>query len=255
MADSHRLKSVDELCGAPGGGAFRFSIPPYQRGYRWTSTEVSALLDDLYEWAQSPTKNVTRGYILQPLMVVPTEEGSYQVVDGQQRLTTIHIILRYLDGEPYDITYETRGDNADFLRQYIGRDRKIDDSPYKDWEKFVSVAGKEFDTIDSYHLFNAWDAVRRWFDRHSHTETKADLTRAVRSAQFVWYEVTKADAQDAFSHVNSGKIPLTDAELIKALYFRDDDALIRIAHAVGPRSARTGRTSNGHSRTTPSGTR
>ena len=81
MAKLERLE-VGELAGK------KFSIPrEYQRGYRWEQTEVEHLLDDID--SSSP------GYSLQPLVVKAVERNgdiSYDVVDGQQRLTTILLI-------------------------------------------------------------------------------------------------------------------------------------------------------------------
>ena len=83
-----------------------FHIPNYQRGYRWTKDEVQALLDDLYAFC-SETDNV---YCLQPLVLEKRKDGKTFVVDGQQRLTTLAIILRVLGVKPgWDIEYTTEG--------------------------------------------------------------------------------------------------------------------------------------------------
>ena len=66
-----------------------FYVPSYQRGYRWDETQVRALLDDIYENGDEP-------YCLQPLVVRKNGQGRYEVIDGQQRLTTLYIIFRYI---------------------------------------------------------------------------------------------------------------------------------------------------------------
>ena len=66
----------------------RFYVPSYQRGYRWTEHEVTALLDDIYEFSTEGGKR----YCLQPLIVKHRDDGSFEVVDGQQRLTTVYIL-------------------------------------------------------------------------------------------------------------------------------------------------------------------
>ena len=68
----------------------RFYVPSYQRGYRWMEYEVNALLDDVNEFSTEGGKQ----YCIQPLIVKSREDGSFEVVDGQQRLTTIYIFMK-----------------------------------------------------------------------------------------------------------------------------------------------------------------
>ena len=86
-----------------GGIRGNYFIPSYQRGYRWTKTQVYDLCNDLLEYALRPNKNSKAFYSLQPLIVRKTKqiingenEDVYEVIDGQQRLTSINILLRYL---------------------------------------------------------------------------------------------------------------------------------------------------------------
>ena len=73
-----------------------FYIPAYQRGYRWSKEQVNDLLNDIWEFSQSSDENGSSFYCLQPVVVV--QDGKqWQVVDGQQRLTTLYIILHYLE--------------------------------------------------------------------------------------------------------------------------------------------------------------
>ena len=67
-----------------------FYIPSYQRGYRWSETEVVRLLDDIYQ-------NGKKNYCLQPV-VVRKKEDQYELIDGQQRLTTLYLIYKYMQG-------------------------------------------------------------------------------------------------------------------------------------------------------------
>ena len=91
------LKKVREL------QDFHFLIPFYQRGYRWNERQVRQLLLDIDSF--QPTGG--NFYFLQALVVVKTGDASYRVVDGQQRLTTLQLILNYLDEtSPIQIAYE-----------------------------------------------------------------------------------------------------------------------------------------------------
>ena len=99
-----KLKSVSELLG------MKFFIPSYQRGYRWTEQQVKDLLNDVNEFEpqELPNSNEKTWYCLQPLVVRKMEGNDsrlpkndenewYEVIDGQQRLTTILIILNPLN--------------------------------------------------------------------------------------------------------------------------------------------------------------
>ena len=116
----------------------RFYVPAYQRGYRWSAEQVEQLIDDLIEFKTRKENNSQAFYCLQPLVVKPVNQDgieSLEVIDGQQRLTTILIILQVLrqlqyeeerdeDTQPYfsrllkdayDIKYETRSNSSEWL--------------------------------------------------------------------------------------------------------------------------------------------
>lgn len=85
-----------------------FIIPSYQRGYRWGKDEVLRLLNDVY-------LNGKKNYCLQPVVVRKSPDG-YELIDGQQRLTTIYLIYRFMkDVNPFfsdpkfNLDYKTRG--------------------------------------------------------------------------------------------------------------------------------------------------
>lgn len=104
-----------------------FFVPRYQRGYRWGKQEITELLDDIlqyYRATQDRENRVSKFYCLQPVVVKRkqwlTKNGKiegWELIDGQQRLTTILLILNYLEdvrkllGEDlniYTIDFETR---------------------------------------------------------------------------------------------------------------------------------------------------
>ena len=68
-----------------------FHIPSYQRGYRWERRQVRQLLEDIME---SP---VNTPYYLQPIVVALIDDnGNYNLIDGQQRMTTLYLIYHAL---------------------------------------------------------------------------------------------------------------------------------------------------------------
>ena len=85
------IKAISELL------KYNFFIPSYQRGYRWTEQQVTDLLNDINEFSPKEIGNTTEKtwYCLQPIVVKQKDENEWDVIDGQQRLTTIYLILHY----------------------------------------------------------------------------------------------------------------------------------------------------------------
>ena len=189
-----------------GGIKGVFLIPSYQRGYRWGRNEVERLLTDIYE-------NGDNSYCLQPI-VVRKEGNSYRVIDGQQRLTTIYLIYKYINdiggalfGPPrFALSYETRPKSAEFLA-----------SSYQEM-----VAHKD-ENIDYWFMHNAYAYINEWFSDESHgfkSDLVSEISRRLNKfVRVIWYEIDETeDEKKLFTRLNIGKIPLTSAELIKAMF-------------------------------------
>ena len=69
-----------------------FAVPGYQRGYRWSKTDVERLLDDVFTFDERNDQT----YCLQPVVVKGKENGNFELIDGQQRLTTMAIYMKLL---------------------------------------------------------------------------------------------------------------------------------------------------------------
>ena len=224
------IKSVNDLLG------LRFFIPSYQRGYRWTEQQVEDLLNDIYEMYDKRS-NENEFYCLQPLVVKKKDEivledikkatsikevenllkGTWELIDGQQRLTTLYIILYVLKNrnEDYSITYETRKEFSEFLKNLKTFD-KYDlegvDIIKQEWTNINS----EYDNIDYFHIFIAYHTINKWFSVDSNRKEKfKDVIYDY--VRFIWYETKEENPIKVFTRLNIGRIPLTNAELIKAL--------------------------------------
>jgi len=191
----------------------RFFVPSYQRGYRWTEYEVTALLDDISEFLAEGGKR----YCIQPLIVKYRDNGAFEVVDGQQRLTTIYIFMKIASQEirsakpPFELEYATRDDSASFLKSLS------DDVDFEDVRK---------NNIDYYHIADAYEKINSWLDRQPDKSVAIQElnTKIRKSVFFIWYEMPlDSDPIAMFTKVNLGKIPLTNAELIKALLLNKDN--------------------------------
>jgi len=191
-----------------------FFIPAYQRGYRWTKRQVTDLLNDLKEFQQKAKKQ--EFYCLQPI-VVKKNEDKWEVVDGQQRLTTIYIILNYLQElfpkvikSCYQLSYETRADSEAFLKNINN--------------------GLAKNNIDYFHISNAKVAIEEWFDDEDPmlpfklTQTLLNSDDIEPNVKFIWYELSEHEnATEVFTRLNMGKIPLVNAELVKALFLKSSN--------------------------------
>lgn len=187
----------------------RFKIPSYQRGYRWEKTQVIALLNDLSNYVVDHS-NPDAFYCLQPVVVKEYETKCFELIDGQQRLTTILLILHYLNEtefkQPkaiYDLTFETREQQSDFL-------------------SLISDSEKCSNDIDLFHLYHAYTTIGNWFNEKEKNKpsVKGDFYSILTNkARVIWYCITDdTSVIDIFTRLNIGKIPLTNSELVKALF-------------------------------------
>lgn len=206
-----------------------FYIPAYQRGYRWDKQEITELLEDLNEYAEKVkdrSNTVSNFYCIQPLVVKEknwqdssnnTIDG-YEVIDGQQRLTTIYLILQFLqdyakansyDVKSFNLYFETRKNCETFFKN-------------KEFEKIV------LSNPDYAHISKGYEVISNWFASKGNEQNKTKqnvLERLVHEdfdVRFIWYE-TEEDSIDLFTRLNEGKIPLTDGELIKAELLQSDN--------------------------------
>lgn len=217
MDNSIELKPVKDLLG------MNFFIPEYQRGYRWKTRQVLDLLEDIQDFI----KNTPGGmYCLQPLVVKkgePLNEENllenvkraqniqevknllaekWEVVDGQQRLTTLYILIKYLNNVPfYQIDYATRDKSRDFLNKIGTTDKKEEAQHY----------------IDFLHMQNTYEEINKWFKGKSDEEKNSFLNAIINRTEFIWYDCAE-NAIEVFTRLNIGKISLTNSELVKALF-------------------------------------
>jgi len=213
-------KSINELL------RHNFFIPHYQRGYRWTVQQVNQLLEDIDSFISEPLKNDASKktfYCLQPVVLKKMDESSkkehdlkgdwFEVIDGQQRLTTIFLINHYSnekwEGDEKNpeptIKYEIRPQSETFLPQL-----KI--------ENDAITINKVY--IDYYYMSSAYKAINDWrIGKGNSFQKNTFKQNFYENSSVIWYEVPfNEDGNKLFERLNMGKIPLTNAELIKALF-------------------------------------
>ena len=239
-----------------------FRIPSYQRGYRWERKQIEQLLNDLAEFAQSiknakkldfqnkewnrknspispkPTDNESNVgyYCLQPLAVTD-QSIYYDVIDGQQRLTTIYLILCYFSCQTNSqkLPYDTNQDLSDALFSLTYETRKKDDDFFKE-KKFSTNPEESQDNIDFYFMTQGYKVIEEWFMQNTNSQSDIldlilprdynpnddDYNYYLHDVRFIWYETPAEASIKTFNNLNYGKIGLTASELVKALLFECD---------------------------------
>lgn len=183
-----------------------FLIPSYQRGYRWDNKEVKELLEDINDFML--TKKYNDFYCLQPI-VVKEDKSKYRTIDGQQRLTTIFLIIKYLKDEPYfTIEYETREKSFNFLNEIKDKD---DNSA---------------DNIDFYYFLEAYNCIKDFFENNKNIDRNKFYDTLINNCKVLWHEISDNESeQDVFIRLNIGKIPLLEEENIKALFLSKNEEI------------------------------
>ena len=234
-----QIKQIESICTASEGSQLvakkiselsnnEFYVKDYQRGYRWDETEIEALLEDI-----DNIDATEDGYCMQPLVVKKITEkqkhkpsqklgesnkveytmpnGSYELLDGQQRLTTLWLIQAFLESKSnYSIYYELTRKTDEY---YIENAKSTIEKWFKLQQKFNScrtntrwAKGKEEQFV--------WNEAN-----------KKQYCEKMRKLFFIWYEVSNENvsAEKVFQSINEGKIELTNAELFKALLLNPDN--------------------------------
>lgn len=211
---SDNIKLEPKIVGNISGDFF---IADYQRGYRWKE-EVEMLLNDISDVEEG------KNYCLQPIVVKKVNER-FELIDGQQRLTTLYLIQKFTKlyrpkiQIKYTISYETRKDSKTFLENLDFEN--INNNPQN---------------IDEYFINEAAKTIKNWFEKFndntvskytSDDDAANDIqTKLNNKVHVIWYEVDSSEnSTQLFTRLNIGKIPLTNAELVKALFLSRNNGI------------------------------
>ena len=227
-----------------------FYVPAYQRGYRWRPDEIEVLLDDLLRFMNGEGDKAKNDrcpfYCMQAIVVKNRDvEHNLEVIDGQQRLTTMLILLQalftvksnitmrmayqmqnnqkefWLEQNLYSINYETRISSSKWLfeitQAYIAdiiNGNKTESSNLKN------------NNSDYYHFVDAFDKAIEIFSKWDENERGRFSSMLNNQTRFIWYNISLSDSSDSnvdiFDRINATKIELNNAELIKALLLQGD---------------------------------
>ena len=193
-----------------------YNIPEYQRGYKWSSQSIKKLLNDINSFETNG--NSEKFYCLQNITIVEDKKRNYyNVVDGQQRLTTLSILLAYL--EQYDLIkgklrYSVRDETQTFLDNYIYQNRKEEwESWSSDWNTFLQ-SKPEYDFQDIFYMFTAYNTIKKWFNNH---DAKDFLKKLLHNVDIIVNQPKTKDETKLFANLNGDKVSLDGADIVRAL--------------------------------------
>ncbi len=227
MADL--VRSVSEVFNGSQLGHMYYNIPDYQRGYEWGDNNVRLLLEDLKKFLDKIYSSETDKflddklfYCLQHITIIRKKNGIneyYNVVDGQQRLTTIAIILAYfgktdlLEGKLY---YSSREDTGEFLNNEIFT-RKYWEQNEKEDAKHNHVKHK-----DEFYIRAAANMVLSWDERQAkrqvwNTNQRERFIDVILNRTKLIVNEVSGNEEMIFANINGAKAELDGADLLRAV--------------------------------------
>ena len=180
-----------------------FAIEAYQRGYRWGEDEVKHLLEDINEIPDG------QKYCLQPV-VVKNVNDKYELIDGQQRMTTLYLIMKYLN-DCVDINYSIEYTTRKSENGHVGSKELLETINTID-------LSSPSNNIDELFIKKSYSIIKTWFNGEK-SKIMSFANKLQKYVTIIWYEVDDdEDSVSIFTRLNIGKINLTNAELVKALF-------------------------------------
>ena len=201
-----------------------YNIPEYQRGYKWGREQVLKLLKDI-DGFNIDENNKDKFYCLQNITIVKKNDY-YDVIDGQQRLTTLFIILSYLQKYYKDeeiqlknrLKYSIRKESEDFLYKYIFESDinyiKEKDSKYFYNENFDN----KFDSQDVFHFALAKYTIIEFLKGKTDEEKIKFYKKLLENVIIIVNEVKSGNEENIFRNLNSNKVPLAEQDFIRAIF-------------------------------------
>lgn len=219
MADL--IYNVEKVFGEYLGNDKLYNIPEYQRGYKWTEQQVRQLLNDILEFDTGGDDDLF--YCLQNITLVE-KDGNYNVVDGQQRLTTLALLLSYFKETSLvnkKINYAVRQPSNAFLQNIISNENNFIDKIIASQSFDEYLAEYDLDFQDIYFMYSALRCINRWVDEQG-TEAKPFNTTAFKekllnNVMLIVNRISGIEEQELFMNLNAGRVHLDGSDLVRAI--------------------------------------
>lgn len=188
-----------------------YNIPEYQRGYKWTAANVIQLLEDLKNFKKSDNDQF---YCIQNITITKqklNDSWCMNVIDGQQRLTTLFILISYLQRNMKDkiispsaniLKYSIRESSDKFLHESVLTGNI--------WDNDIDINTAR--TKDQFYIMAVAKAIQDWFSKN-YLETKTVLDDLV----LIVNKVPPGNEETVFASLNGGKVDLDGADLVRAI--------------------------------------
>ena len=205
-----------------------FHIASYQRGYKWGSDPngaVTILLNDLWDAYFKSKDTNTHDYFLQYITLKKLDLSNYlEVIDGQQRLTTLSVLLSVIslrlriDNIACDkLEYAVR---SNFFEEFVYTKDCLEQLLVSKWDRKtgLTINGKNFNNQDTYYIFNALQKCDSFFNDVENDDLMLFYHFLLNHVLIIVNVVEHVISEKIFSNLNSNKVPLTESELVKALF-------------------------------------
>ena len=217
--DAHKLWMLRDFIGT---NKVLFRIPVYQRNYDWSESNCNRLLDDIYGIMQSGDK-----HFLGTIVFMAAKSGGfslqeYIIIDGQQRLTTLMLILKALSAVAKSVGDDCYHEiEEQYLHnKYCDEEFKVKLKPIKsDNNQFLLLLEDKIDEMDEdTHIYHNFMLCKERFERWTEKGTNpSQVLDALTKLEIVEIVLTKGedDPQVIFESINSTGLELSSADLIR----------------------------------------
>ncbi len=193
-----------------------YNIPEYQRGYKWTEQQVEQLLKDTHEFETGGDNDLF--YCLQNITLVE-KDGNFNVVDGQQRLTTLTLLLSYFNEFTLvknKINYSVREASNKFLQQITSNENEIVNKVLESHSFEAFSEGTNYDYQDVYFMFTALRTIDNWFVENN-IDKNTFKTKLLNNVKLIVNRISGIEEQELFMNLNAGRVHLDGSDLIRAI--------------------------------------
>jgi len=216
------IYSVKDLFANYLKGDEKFLIPAYQRGYKWRIKDIEQLLNDINAFQTHGDDEVF--YCLQNITLVKNG-NNFNVVDGQQRLTTLSLILAYLGKSGLvsgKLEYKIRKETEVFLNDYV-YPQKLNvfcnnlnsNGTLLEWDNLGVT--DVFNYQDIFYLYNAYRTIQLWFETNKNIKEMED--KILHRVKLIVNrpQINSTQEFELFDNLNGKRVSLDGADLIRAM--------------------------------------